>query len=396
MSHVMNTYARQPVAFVRGQGVWLWDDAGKKYLDALAGIAVNTLGYGHPKLTKALMARVESGVLHTSNLWRIPDQEAAADRIAEITGLDEVFFCNSGLEANEAAIKVARKYGHDRGVAEPAIIVMEKAFHGRSLATLSATGSRKVQAGFEPLVSGFVRVPLNDLEAVRQVAEHNKNVVAIFVEPIQGEGGINVSRLEYLRGLKEICERKEWLFMSDEVQCGLGRTGKWFVYQHAGFQPDVVPLAKGLASGVPVGACVVGGRAKGVFKPGNHGSTFGGNPLAMTAVVTTIDTIKEEGLLANAARVGEVIRGGLSQIPGIAELRGMGLMLGMELPKPCGELVRQALDAGLVINITADTVVRLLPPLVMSEAEGRLVVERLAPLVRAFLERSAEAAAAAR
>jgi acetylornithine aminotransferase len=392
----MNTYARQPVAFVRGEGVWLWDDAGKKYLDALAGIAVNTLGYGHPRLTAALSKRIQSGVLHTSNLWRIPDQEAAADRIAEITGLDEVFFCNSGLEANEAAIKIARKYGHDRGIAEPAIIVMEKAFHGRSLATLSATGSRKVQAGFEPLVSGFVRVPFNDLEAVRQVAEHNKNVVAIFVEPIQGEGGINVSRLEYLRGLKEICERKEWLFMSDEVQCGLGRTGKWFVYQHAGFQPDVVPLAKGLASGVPVGACVVGGRAKGVFKPGNHGSTFGGNPLAMTAVVTTIDTIKEEGLLANAARVGEVIRGGLSQIPGISELRGMGLMIGMELARPCGELVRQALDAGLVINVTADNVVRLLPPLVMSEAEGRLVVERLAPLVRAFLARSAEPTAAAR
>ena len=396
MSHVMNTYARQPVAFVRGQGVWLWDDAGKKYLDALAGIAVNTLGYGHPRLKKALMARVESGILHTSNLWRIPDQEAAADRIAEITGLDEVFFCNSGLEANEAAIKVARKYGHDRGVAEPAIIVMEKAFHGRSLATLSATGSRKVQAGFEPLVSGFVRVPLNDLEAVRQVAEHNKNVVAIFIEPIQGEGGINVSRLEYLRGLKEICERKEWLFMSDEVQCGLGRTGKWFVYQHAGFLPDVVPLAKGLASGVPVGACVVGGRARGVFKPGNHGSTFGGNPLAMTAVVATIDTIKEEGLLDNAARVGEVIRSDLSQIAGISELRGMGLMIGMQLPSPCGELVRQGLDAGLVINVTADSVVRLLPPLVMSEAEGRLVVERLAPLVRAFLERSAEPTAAAR
>jgi len=395
MSHVMNTYARQPVAFVRGEGVWLWDEAGKKYLDALAGIAVNTLGYGHPRLKKALMARVESGVLHTSNLWRIPDQEQAADRIAEITGLDEVFFCNSGLEANEAAIKVARKYGHERGVAEPAIIVMEKAFHGRSLATLSATGSRKVQAGFEPLVSGFVRVPLNDLDAVRQVAEHNKNVVAVFVEPIQGEGGINVSRLEYLRGLKEICERKEWLFMSDEVQCGLGRTGKWFVYQHAGFLPDVVPLAKGLASGVPVGACVVGGRARGVFKPGNHGSTFGGNPLAMTAVVATIDTVKEEGLLANAARVGEVIRSGLGALPGITEVRGMGLMIGVELGQPCAELVRQALEAGLVINVTADNVIRLLPPLVMTEAEGRMVVERLAPLVRAFLERSSQPKAAA-
>jgi acetylornithine/N-succinyldiaminopimelate aminotransferase len=396
MSHVMNTYARQPVAFVRGEGVWLWDEAGKKYLDALAGIAVNTLGYGHPRFKKAILERINSGVIHTSNLWRIPDQEAAADRLAEITGLDEVFFCNSGLEANEAALKVARKYGHERGIAEPAIIVMEKAFHGRSLATLSATGSRKVQAGFEPLVSGFVRVPLNDLDAVRQVAERNKNVVAVFIEPIQGEGGINVSRLEYLRGLKEICDRNQWLFMSDEVQCGLGRTGKWFVYQHAGFLPDVVPLAKGLASGVPVGACVVGGRAKGVFKPGNHGSTFGGNPLAMTGVVTTIDTINEEGLLANASRVGEVIRAGLSGIDGVCEVRGMGLMIGVELGHACGELVRHALEAGLVINVTADNVIRLLPPLVMSEAEGRMVVERLAPLVRAFLERSSQTAAAAR
>jgi len=391
MSHVMNTYARQPVAFVRGEGVWLWDEAGKKYLDALAGIAVNTLGYNHPKLTKALSARLASGVLHTSNLWRIPTQEAAADRVAEITGLDEVFFCNSGLEANEAAIKVARKYGHERGIAEPAIVVMEKAFHGRSLATLSATGSRKVQAGFEPLVSGFVRVPLNDLDAVRQVAEHNKNVVAVFVEPIQGEGGINVSRLEYLRGLKEICDRNQWLFMSDEVQCGLGRTGKWFVYQHAGFLPDVVPLAKGLGSGVPVGACVVGGRAKGVFKPGNHGSTFGGNPLAMTAVVATIDTIKEEGLLANAARVGEVIRGGLPRRDGVVEVRGMGLMIGVELARPCGELVRQALEAGLVLNVTADNVIRMLPPLVMNAAEAREVLARLLPLLEAFLDKRAAA-----
>jgi acetylornithine/N-succinyldiaminopimelate aminotransferase len=395
MSHVMNTYARQPVAFVRGEGVWLWDEAGKKYLDALAGIAVNTLGYGHPKFKKALAERLASGVLHTSNLWRIPMQEAAADRLAEITGLDEVFFCNSGLEANEAAIKVARKYGHERGIAEPAIIVMEKAFHGRSLATLSATGSRKVQAGFEPLVSGFVRVPLNDLEAVRQVAEHNRDVAAVMVEPIQGEGGINVSRLEYLRGLKEICERNQWLFISDEVQCGLGRTGKWFVYQHAGLLPDVVPLAKGLGSGVPVGACVVGGRAKGVFKPGNHGSTFGGNPLAMTALVTTIDTIKEEGLLANATRVGGLIRSGLesvkNEVGGITEIRGMGLMIGVETAQPCGELVRQALDAGLVINVTADNVIRMLPPLVLDEAEARELLNRLVPVLKAFLEERAAA-----
>ena len=393
MSHVMNTYARQPVAFVRGEGVWLWDEEGRKYLDALAGIAVNTLGYAHPKLTRALSARIASGVIHTSNLWRIPTQEAAADRVAEITGLDEIFFCNSGLEATEASIKVARKYGHDRGVAEPAIIVMEKAFHGRSLATLSATGSRKVQAGFEPLVQGFVRVPLNDLDAVRQVAENNRNVVAVLVEPIQGEGGINVSRMEYLRGLREICDRKEWLFISDEVQCGLGRTGKWFVYQHAGIQPDVVALAKGLASGVPVGACVVGGRARGVFKPGNHGSTFGGNPLAMTAVVATIDAVKEESLLANAARVGGMIQDALKrELGGVAsEVRGMGLMIGVELPRPCGELVKAALDAGLVINVTSDNVIRLLPPLVMSEAEGREVVERLVPLVKAFSDKRAAA-----
>src|SRR5229473_2360487 len=380
MSHVMNTYARQPVAFVRGEGVWLWDEAGKKYLDALAGIAVNTLGYAHPRLTRALTEQI-GRVMHTSNLFRIPLQEAAADRLAEITGLDEVFFCNSGLEANEAAIKIARKHGHERGIAEPAIVVMEKAFHGRSLATLSATGSRKVQAGFEPLVSGFVRVPLNDLDAVRTLAEHNRNVAAVMVEPIQGEGGINVSRLDYLRGLKEICERREWLFISDEVQCGLGRTGKWFVYQHAGFLPDVVPLAKGLGSGV--------------FKPGNHGSTFGGNPLAMTAVVTTIDTIKEEGLLANAEKVGAVIRNALAEVHGIAEIRGMGLMIGVELGQACGELVKQALDAALVINVTADNVIRMLPPLVMTPAEGRMVVERLAPLVQNFLARSALPRAAA-
>ncbi|TMI16360.1 MAG: aspartate aminotransferase family protein [Betaproteobacteria bacterium] len=381
MSHVMNTYARQPVAFVRGEGVWLWDEAGKKYLDALAGIAVNTLGYAHPRLTRALSEQI-GRLMHTSNLFRIPLQEAAADRLAEITGLDEVFFCNSGLEANEAAIKIARKYGHERGIAEPAIVVMEKAFHGRSLAT-----------------PGFVRVPLNDLDAVRTLAEHNRNVAAVMVEPIQGEGGINVSRLDYLRGLKEICERRDWLFISDEVQCGLGRTGKWFVYQHAGFLPDVVPLAKGLGSGVPVGACVVGGRAKGVFKPGNHGSTFGGNPLAMTAVVTTIDSIKDDGLLANAARVGEVIRGALAQAlggsSGVAEIRGMGLMVGVELERPCGELVKEALDAALVINVTADNVIRMLPPLVMTPAEGRLVVERLAPLVQNFLARGALPRAAA-
>ncbi len=398
MSHVMNTYARLPVAFVRGQGVWLYDAADKQYLDALAGIAVNTLGHAHPRLVRALTEQI-GRIIHCSNLFQMPLQEQAADRIAAITGLDEVFFCNSGLEANEAAFKVARKYGHERGIAEPVVIVMEKAFHGRSLATLSATGSRKVQAGFEPLVQGFVRVPLNDLDAVRQVAERNKNVVAVFVEPIQGEGGINLARMEYLRGLKEICDRHEWLFMSDEVQCGLGRTGKWFVYQHAGIQPDVVPLAKGLASGVPAGACVVGRRAKGVFKPGNHGSTFGGNPLAMCGVVTTLDTMREEDLLSNAARVGNAMRDGLAaalkDVPGITEIRGMGMMIGVELDRPCGDIAKIALERGLVVNVTAENVIRILPPLVMNADEGRQVVERLAPIVREFLAQPAAARSAA-
>ncbi len=388
MSHIMNTYARQPVAFVRGEGVWLWDETGKKYLDALAGIAVSTLGHAHPKLTAALAEQM-GRVLHTSNLFRIPIQETAADRIAAISGLDEVFFCNSGCEANEAAIKIARKYGHEKGVNEPAIVVMEKSFHGRTLATLSATGSRKVQAGFEPLVSGFVRVPHNDLAAVERVAENNRNVVAVLVEPIQGEGGINVAAPEYLQGLRRISDQYEWLLMLDEVQCGIGRTGKWFVYQHAGILPDVLPLAKGLGSGIPVGVCAVGGRARSILKQGNHGSTFGGNPLACTAVVTTIDAVHEERLLGNAVRVGETIRGGLAAalggLPGVTEVRGMGLMIGVELERPCNELVAAALDAELIVNVTADNVIRLLPPLVMSEAEGRMVVERLAPLVRSHL-----------
>jgi acetylornithine/N-succinyldiaminopimelate aminotransferase len=400
MSHVMNTYARLPVAFVRGEGVWLWDESGRKYLDGLAGIAVNTLGYAHPKLAKALNACVASGIVHTSNLFQIPAQEAAAERIAAITGLDEVFFCNSGCEANEAAIKIARLYGHKRGVERPEIIVFEKAFHGRTLATLSATGSRKVQAGFEPLVAGFVRVPLDDLDAVRAIADHNKNVVAVLIEPIQGEGGIHVSRMEYLRTLKSICDRNEWLFMADEVQCGLGRTGQWFVYQHAGISPDVVPLAKGLGGGVAVGACVTGNRAKGVFSPGKHGSTFGGNPLACTAVAATIDTMKEENLLENAGKVGRVIRdgiaGALAGTQGFVEVRGMGLMIGIELDRPCTEIITLALDAGLVLNVTADTVVRLLPPLVMSEAEGRQLVDILVPVIKAFLARPAAAAPAAK
>jgi acetylornithine aminotransferase len=393
----MNTYSRIPVAFTHGKGVWVWDQSGKKYLDALAGIAVNTLGHGHPGLTRAI-AEQSSRLIHASNLYMIAEQESAAEKLAKISGMDSVFFCNSGCEANEAAIKLARLYGHGKGLDAPGIVVMDKAFHGRTLATLSATGNKKVQTGFEPLVAGFVRVPLNDIEAVRRVAREDKGVVAVLVEPIQGEGGINLSTMQYLRDLREVCDRHGWLLMVDEVQCGLGRTGKWFVYQHAGIQPDVVLLAKGLASGVPIGACLARGAAASVFKPGTHGSTFGGNPLACAAALATLDAIESGGLMENAARVGAILLAGLRESfaghPGVVEVRGQGLMIGVELDRPCGELVGRALEAGLLINVTMDNVVRLLPPLVMSEAEGREVLAVLVPLVRSFLAKAPSAAAA--
>ena len=396
MSYSMNTYSRSPVAFTHGHGVWLWDESGKKYLDALAGIAVNTLGHAHPKLTRAI-AEQSSRLIHASNLYQIAEQEKLAEKLATISGTDAAFFCNSGCEANEAAIKLARLHGHGRGVASPAIVVMDKAFHGRTLATLSATGNRKVQAGFEPLVPGFVRVPLNDIEAVRQVAAHDKNVVAVLIEPIQGEGGINLTTMQYLRDLRELCDRQGWFLMVDEVQCGLGRTGKWFVYQHAGIRPDVVLLAKGLASGVPIGACLARGAAAGVFKPGTHGSTFGGNPLACAAALATLEAIEEEGLMERADRVGAILLGGLREAlggrAGVVEVRGHGQMIGVELERPCGDLVGRALDAGLLINVTMDNVVRLLPPLVMNEAEARQVLSILVPLVRTFLAEPAPSVA---
>ena len=398
MSHLMNTYQRIPVAFARGEGVWVWDESGKKYLDALAGIAVNTLGHGHPKLTRVI-AEQSLRLIHASNLYRIAEQEKLADKLAEISGMDSVFFCNSGCEANEAAIKLARLYGHGKGIESPAIVVMDKAFHGRTLATLSATGNRKVQAGFEPLVTGFVRVPFNNIEAVRQVAARDRSVVAVLVEPIQGEGGINISAMQYLRDLREICDRQAWLLMVDEVQCGLGRTGKWFVYQHAGIHPDVMLLAKGLASGIPIGACLARGAAAQVFKPGTHGSTFGGNPLACAAALATLDAIEEEGLMKNAERVGALLiaglREGLAGTAGVKEIRGHGLMIGVELDRPCGDLVGRALEAGLLINVTMENVIRLLPPLVMSEPEARRVLDILVPLVREFLAQAPAVAARA-
>ncbi len=390
MSHLMNTYARQPVTFTHGEGAWLWDTNGKRYLDALSGIAVNTLGHAHPKLTAALTAQVGK-LIHTSNVYQVREQELIADKLCALSGMQEVFLCNSGCEANEAAIKLARMYGHNKGVADPAIIVMEKAFHGRTLATLSATGNRKVQAGFEPLVKGFVRVPYDDLESIRQVARHTPNIVAILVEPIQGEGGIRTPDIAYLQNLRKICDENEWLLMLDEVQCGLGRTGKWFAFQHTGIMPDVMTLAKGLGSGVPVGACLAAGKATGTFKPGNHGSTFGGNPLASTAALTTLNIMEQDKLLAHAEKLGSWLKQQLQQrlagVKGVTTVRGQGLMLGIELDRPCGELVAKALEKGLLINVTADSVVRLLPPLIFTEAEAQQLVDMLCPLIAEFLAR---------
>ncbi len=384
MSHLMNTYARLPVAFSHGEGSWLVDETGKRYLDALAGIAVSTLGHNHPRLVRAI-AQQAACVLHTSNLYRIPLQEELSDRLAALAGMDEVFFCNSGCEANEAAIKLARFYGHRKGVDQPTIIVMENAFHGRTMATLSATGNRKAQAGFEPLVSGFVRVPYKDIEAIRSVAAHNHNVVAVMLEMIQGEGGIHIADEAFQRELRAVCDERGWLLICDEVQCGIGRTGQWFGFQSAGVLPDVVTLAKGLGSGVPIGACLTTGRAAKLFGPGNHGSTFGGNPLACAAALETLATIEDEALTENAVKIGETIRSSLREAfadaRGVVDIRGRGLMIGIELDRPCGELVGKALEAGLLINVTAERVIRLLPPLNFSDQDAKLLVERLAPLV---------------
>ena len=388
MPHVLNTYGRLPIALSHGQGCWLWDTQGRKYLDGLGGIAVNTLGHAHPKLVPALQDQV-ARLIHTSNYYEIPLQEQLAAKLCEISGLSGAFFCNSGLEANEAALKIARKYGHDRGIDFPEVIVYERAFHGRSIATLSATGNPKVQAGFGPLVQGFVRVPLNDLGAVQEVARTRPNVVAVFLETIQGEGGVNSSRWEYLQGLRRLCDEQGWLLMLDEVQCGIGRTGKWFAHQWAGVQPDVMPLAKGLGSGVPIGAVVCGPRAVGVLGPGNHGSTFGGNPLAMRAGVETLRIMEEDGVMANAAAVGESLHAGLHRelvgLPGVVEIRGAGLMIGIELARPCGLLVARAAAAGLMISVTADSVIRIVPPLILTHDEAAQIVAILCPLVRAFL-----------
>ena len=386
--HLMNTYGRVPIALVRGQGVRVWDVNGKEYLDALGGIAVNTLGHNHPRLVPALQDQIAK-LSHTSNYYHVPGQEQLAAKLVELSGLTNVFFCCTGLEANEAAIKLARKYGHDRGIERPEIVVYEKAFHGRSIATLSATGNAKIQNGFGPLVEGFIRVPLTDLDALKKATDGNKNVVAVFLETIQGEGGVNPMRIEYLQQVRQLCDQREWLLMIDEVQCGMGRTGKWFAHQWAGIKPDVMPLAKGLGSGVPIGAVVAGLKAANIFQPGNHGTTFGGNPLAMRAGVETIRIMEEDGLLDNAARVGAHLKGALARelggLEGVTEIRGQGLMIGIELAKPCGVLTQRAADKGLLISVTAENVIRLVPALILTQAEADEVVGLLAPLVREFL-----------
>jgi len=395
-AHLMNTYSPQPVAFARGEGAWLWDTQGRKYLDALAGIAVNGLGHAHPVLTRAI-AEQAGRIIHTSNLFEVPEQERLAAKLCAISGMDNAFFGNSGAEANECAIKLARLHGHQRGIENSQIVVMEKAWHGRTLATLSATGSRKAQAGFEPLMGGFIRVPYNDIEAIERVAE-NPSIVAVLMEVLQGEGGINVADFDYVRKLRAICDRKQWFLMIDEVQSGMGRTGKWLAHQWTGVVPDVITLAKGLASGVPVGACLARGAAAKVFKPGNHGTTFGGGPLVSVAGLTTLEVIEKDGLLKHAADMGKLLKEelerGLKGVAGVKDIRGEGLMMGVELDRPCGEIVKRALAAGLVTNVTADKVIRLLPPLVIKDSEVKQLAALLVPVVKGFLAETPAAAAA--
>ena len=385
---LMATYARLPVAFQRGEGVWLQDMEGKRYLDALSGIAVCGLGHAHPAVRDALCHQAGE-LIHTSNLYRIPLQEQLGERLIRAAGMERVFFSNSGAEANEAALKIARRFGNDRGVANPAVVVMDQSFHGRTLATLSATGNRRVQAGFEPLVQGFLRVPFDDLAALEAVAENSPNAVAVLVEPVQGEGGINIPDENYLAGIRALCDRQGWLMMLDEIQTGMGRSGRMFACQHAGVLPDVMTLAKGLGNGVPIGACLARGEAAGLLGPGSHGSTFGGSPLVCAAALAVLDTLERDRLVERAERLGATLLADLADalagVSGIEEIRGLGLLIGIELDRPCGELVDRALEQGLLINVTAERVIRLLPPLVMSDDEAGELVRRLAGLIRDFL-----------
>lgn len=385
---IMNTYARLPVAFDRGEGAWLWDKNGKRYLDALAGIAVCGLGHAHSAVADAICDQARR-LMHTSNIYEIPLQTQLAAELTALSGMDNAFLANSGAEANEAAIKIARLYGHQRNIDKPVIIVMEQAFHGRTLATLTATGNRKVQAGFEPLVGGFVRVPFGDLKAIETVAGNTPNIVAVLLEPVQGEGGIRIPDKDYLNGIRDICNRHEWLMMLDEIQSGIGRTGEMFAFQHAGITPDVLTLAKGLGNGFPVATCLARGSAARVFQPGNHGSTFGGNPLACRVALTVLHILQKENIPARAGELGQKMLAGfqsaLKGLKGVKSIRGHGLMLGIELEKPCKELVSLALERGLLINVTAERVVRLLPPLIISDDEAGQIVAGVSQVVREFL-----------
>jgi acetylornithine aminotransferase len=384
---LMNTYARLPVTFTHGEGVWLYDENGDAYFDALTGIAVCGLGHSHPAVTKAICDQ-SSQVIHTSNLYGIAKQQQLGDTLTRLSNMDRVFFANSGAEANEASIKLARLYGNRRNLENPTIIVMESSFHGRTMATLSATGNRKVHAGFEPLVQGFVRVPHNDIESIQRLTD-NKSIVAILVEPIQGEGGIHVPDDSYLQQLRKICDEQEWLLMLDEVQCGMGRTGKMFAHQHAGITPDVMSLAKALGNGVPIGACLAHSQAAELFAPGNHGTTFGGNPLASAAALAVCETIEKENLIERAALLGtqllEGFKAALADTAGIKEIRGKGLMVGIELDHDCPELVKLALEEKLLINVTAGKVIRLLPPLIMTDDQATELVEKLSQLIKRYL-----------
>ena len=385
--HLMSTYNRLPVQFQRGAGIWLWDSENRQYLDALSGIAVCGLGHAHPVVTRAIIEQAGT-LVHTSNLYGIALQEQLADKLCGLAGMDRVFFSNSGAEANEAAIKIARLFGHSKDIDEPAIIVMEHSFHGRTLATLTATGNRKVQAGFEPLVQGFIRVPYNDLDAIRTVAANSQNVAAILLEPIQGEGGINIPDSGYLDGVRAICDDNDWLMMLDEIQTGVGRTGKWFAYQHSNAVPDVVTIAKALGNGVPIGACLARNKAADMMQPGSHGTTFGGNPLACRAAIAVLESLEQEQCLANAEKLGKYLLDGfataLAGVDAVSEIRGLGLMIGIELDRPCGELVGKAIEQGLLINVTADRVVRLLPPLILTSKQADIIVEQVSTLIREF------------
>lgn len=389
---LMTTYARLPVTFERGEGAWLWDSNGKKYLDSVAGVAVCGLGHAHPQVAEALCRQAQT-LVHTSNLYGIANQQALGERLVRAAGMDRVFFSNSGAEANEAAIKLARLHGHKNGIDTPLIIVAEGSFHGRTLATLSATGNRKVQAGFEPLVTGFVRVPYNDIEAIRTVAKNSVGVAAILIEPVQGEGGVQVPTEGYLRDIRELCDSHGWLMMLDEIQTGMGRTGEMFAFQHEGIKPDVMTLAKGLGNGVPIGACLAHGAAAELFKPGNHGSTFGGNPLACAAGLAVLDVLEQNDLATRAENLGTRMLLGLAEALNgnahVVDVRGKGLMIGIELDRPCGDLVKRALEQGLLINVTAERVVRLLPPLILSDAEADQIVQQVSDLIQAFVQENA-------